>query len=120
MLKNLHTVFDKPIMNRAIRALRILRRYIPKAYKTLRDRAAASKAGQSSPSNESVTLGAVAVRPGGEIIGHETLVLKSDYEATAQVAVTFTEFAVAGDLPSHAGHPAEFSDYDTLGVRALT
>ncbi len=27
-----HTVFDRPAMNRAIRALRILRRHLPRAY----------------------------------------------------------------------------------------
>lgn len=115
-----HTIFDRPMMNRAIRALRILRRYIPKAYEIVRDRAAAGKAGRSTPSDESMTLGAVAISEDDVTLGHETLDLTSDYEATAQVALTFTELAVAGDLPPGAGHPATFSDYAKLRLRTFS
>ena len=114
-----HTVFDKPVMNVTIRGLRIIRRCLPRTYASIRDRVASAKARRAIPNEEKIILGAIAIGADGTNLGVEELTLSSDYEATARVAVTLAQMAMAQDLPSGAGHPAAFTDWSELTGKAF-
>ena len=114
-----HTAFDAPSMNRTIRLLRHVRRFLPKLYERIRDRVAASKARRPSPAEEKARLAAIAVGTDGTALGRDELTVSSDYGATAKVAVALAQMAITEQLSPGVGHPAAFTDWQTFTGRAF-
>lgn len=102
------TAFDKPYLNGLLRVVSGMRRYSPRLYTSLRDTVARQKASQAAPEQEVVVLSAVAVSATGQVLARHALRLRSDYRATAAVAVAAALLAAHEELPSGAGHPSMF------------
>lgn len=109
-----HTLFDAPFMNRAIRALRVVRDIFPPAYRSIRNLVATAKSKQALPSDEQARLAAVARGADGTLLGRADYVIASDYAATADVAMTLAKLACSAELSAGAGHPADFTTWSSL------
>lgn len=108
------TLFDSPLLNRLAMGLGWIRARAPSLYRTIRDLAAASKAGKAPPVSEQVNLIAVAVSREGGVLDTDRHSFVSDYGATAGVAMALAKLAIAGELGAGAGHPAQLSDWRSV------
>jgi len=113
------TAFDTAKMNWQIRTLRFLRGLSETLYTYLRNHVAQVKSKQKQPEDETMSLVGCAYDNNKVELGRETLSLKSDYEATATVALALANMAVKDELPLVAGHLSKFTDWPGFLAKAF-
>lgn len=108
------TKFNQTSFNLLLKVLRALRTVSPSLYCYVREKAAAQKKSAMMAKDERILLSAVAMAEDGRILGTAAHTYRSDYGATAAVAVALAELAGSGKLTPGAGHPYAFTKWNEI------